>query len=84
MNGIDAEKVKDMKLLQALTEERDRIQKLTRKLPGLNAAIKALHVYNNGAPRKGRRLSAKSRAKIAAAQRARWARERQSRQNSRS
>ena len=85
MNGIDAEKVKDMNLLQALTEERDRIQKLTRKLPGLNAAIKALHVYNNGTPRKGRRLSAKSRAKIAAAQRARWARERsRNGQNSRS
>ena len=54
-------------IVKALIEERDR----------LNAAIAALQGVSNGASRKGfsRRgtMSAKARATIAAAQRARWA-----------
>ena len=53
-----------------LKKERDRVQ---RQLSGLDAALEAFAgVYRNGAqPR--RKLSAKGRARIAAAQRARWA-----------
>jgi len=55
-----------------LKQERDRVAK---QLSGLEAALTAFaNVYSNGQPsRKRRKMSAKSRAKIAAAQRARWA-----------
>ena len=59
-------------IVKQLKKERDRVQ---QQLSGLNAALEAFAgVYrgNNGiTPR--RRMSAKSRASIAAAQRARWA-----------
>ena len=56
-----------------LKKERDRVE---RQLSGLNAALTAFAgVYSGGKPvRKRRKMSAKSRAKIAAAQRRRWAR----------
>ena len=59
-------------ILNQLKKERDRVQK---QLAGLNAAISAFAgVYAGAKPtRKRRNLSAKARAKIAAAQRARWA-----------
>lgn len=64
MNGV----VKQLKM------ERDRVE---RQLSGLNAALAAfVGTYYGGKAkplRKKRKLSAKARAKIAAAQRARWA-----------
>lgn len=59
-------------ILKQLKVERDRVES---RLSGLNAALRAFaNVYSNGQPsRKRRKMSAKSRAKIAAAQRARWA-----------
>jgi hypothetical protein len=58
--------------VKQLKKERDRVQK---QLSGLNAALSAFAgVYTSTKPsRKRRKLSAKARAKIAAAQRARWA-----------
>lgn len=50
-------------LVKALIEERDR----------LNIAIAALQGVSNGASRPKRIISAASRARIVAAQRARWA-----------
>ena len=59
-------------LVKQLKQERDRVE---RQLTGLNAALTAFAgVYGGGKPsRKRRKMSAKSRAKIAAAQRRRWA-----------
>jgi hypothetical protein len=65
-------------VVKQLRKERGRVQK---QLSGLDAAIKAFaHVYNGTGTlgRKRRKMSAKSRAKIAAAQRARWAKFRKS------
>jgi hypothetical protein len=64
-------------LVKQLKHERDRVEK---QLSGLNAALTAFAgVYSKGQPiRKRRKMSAKSRAKIAAAQRARWAKYRKS------
>ncbi len=64
-------------LVKQLRKERDRVAK---QLSGMDAAIKAFAgVYSGGKPtRKRRKMSAKSRAKIAAAQRARWAKYRKS------
>ena len=60
-------------IVKQLKKERDRVE---RQLSGLNAALTAFaNVYGGGKPkRKRRKMSAKSRAKIAAAQRRRWAR----------
>jgi hypothetical protein len=60
------------KLLKQLKKERDQVQK---QLSGLNAAISAFAgVYAGTTPkRKKRTLSAAGRKRIAAAQRARWA-----------
>ncbi len=60
------------KLLKQLKKERDQVQK---QLSGLNAAISAFAgVYARTTPtRKKRTLSAAGRKRIAAAQRARWA-----------
>jgi hypothetical protein len=59
--------------VKQLKKERNHIQQL---LSGLNAALAAFAgVYRNTAGTKPRRkISAKGRARIAAAQRARWAR----------
>jgi hypothetical protein len=59
-------------IVRQLEKERDRVE---RQLSGLNAALTAFaNVYGGGKPsRKRRKISPKSRAKIAAAQRARWA-----------
>ncbi len=59
-------------LMTQLEKERDRLQ---RQVSGLNAAFAAFaRVYRgDGNPRPRRKLSAKARARIAAAQRARWA-----------
>ncbi len=59
-------------ILRQLKKERDRVEK---QLSGLNAALRAFAgVYGGSNPRgKRRKMSAKSRAKIAAAQRRRWA-----------
>jgi hypothetical protein len=64
-------------ILKQLKKERDRVEK---QLSGLNAALTAFaNVYSGGKPSRIRRkMSAKSRAKIAAAQRARWAKFRKS------
>jgi hypothetical protein len=65
-------------IVKQLKEERDRVE---QQLSGLNAALAAFAgVYRGTAKptRKRRKMSAKSRAKIAAAQRARWAKVRQS------
>ena len=59
-------------IMKQLREERDRVEK---QLSGLNAALTAFaNVYGGKVKptRKRRKMSAKSRAKIAAAQRARW------------
>jgi hypothetical protein len=57
--------------IKQLQRERDRVAK---QLSGLDAALKAFaRVYRGaGTVRRRRKMSAKSRAKIAAAQRARW------------
>ena len=58
--------------MRQLSKERDRVQ---QQLSGLNAALEAFAaVYrgNNGIKAR-RKMSAKGRASIAAAQRARWA-----------
>jgi hypothetical protein len=59
-------------IVKQLKTERDRV---ARQLTGLNAALAAFAgVYSGSKPRgKRRKMSARSRAKIAAAQRARWA-----------
>lgn len=59
-------------IVKQLKQERDRVQK---ELSGLNAALSAFAgSYSGTKPtRKGRKLSTEARAKIAAAQRARWA-----------
>jgi hypothetical protein len=64
-------------IIKQLKQERDRVEK---QLSGLNAALTAFaNVYGRGKPtRKRRKVSAKSRAKIAAAQRRRWAKFRKS------
>lgn len=58
-------------IVKQLKKERDRVEK---QLSGLNAAIAAFVGGYSGtrSARKRRPLSAKARAKIAAAQRARW------------
>ena len=53
-----------------LKTERDRVQ---QQLSGLNAALAAFAGVYNGAGTPRRKISAKGRARIAAAQRARWA-----------
>jgi hypothetical protein len=58
-------------IVKQLKQERDKVEK---QLAGLNAAISAFVAIYGGKPTRTRRkLSAKARAKIAAAQRARWA-----------
>jgi hypothetical protein len=59
-------------IVKQLKKERDRVE---QQLSGLNAALAAFAgVYRGTAkPTHKRRVSAKSRAKMAAAQRARWA-----------
>jgi hypothetical protein len=59
-------------IVKQLKTERDRVAK---QLSGLEAALAAFaSAYSGTKPsRKRRKMSAKSRAKIAAAQRARWA-----------
>jgi ABC-type phosphate transport system substrate-binding protein len=58
--------------VKQLKKERDRVRK---QLLGFETALTAFAIaYSGSTPsRKPRKLSAKSRAKIAAAQRARWA-----------
>jgi hypothetical protein len=64
-------------IVKQLKQERDRVAK---QLSGLEAALTAFaSAYSGTKPsRKRRKMSAKSRAKIAAAQRRRWARFRKS------
>jgi hypothetical protein len=65
-------------LIMQLKRERNRVE---RQLTGLNAALAAFAGVYRGTSkpgRKRRKLSAKARAKIAAAQRARWAKVRKS------
>jgi hypothetical protein len=65
-------------IVQQLKKERDSVEK---QLSGLNAALAAFaNVYRGTAKpvRKRRKMSAKDRAKIAAAQRKRWAKVRKS------
>jgi hypothetical protein len=61
-----------MGIVKQLKTERDRVE---RQLSGLNAALVAFATVYAGTAtkRKRRKMSAKSRAKMAAAQRARWA-----------
>jgi len=63
-------------IMKQLKKERDRVAK---RLSGMDAALRAFGVHSNGQPsRKRRKMSARSRAKIAAAQRRRWAKFRKS------
>ena len=63
-------------IVKQLKQERDRVEK---QLSGMDAALRAFAgVYSGGQPRKRRKMSARSRAKIAAAQRRRWAKVRKS------
>ena len=59
-------------IVKQLKQERDRVEK---QLSGLNAALTAFAgaIVVTKPIRKRRKMSAKSRAKIAAAQRRRWA-----------
>ncbi len=64
-------------MVKQLKKERDRVQK---QLSGMDAALRAFATVYGGSKARGKRrkMSAKSRAKIAAAQRARWAKVRKS------
>jgi hypothetical protein len=58
-------------IMRQLSQERDRLH---QQLSGLNAALEAFAgVYGNNGVKPRRKISAKGRASIAAAQRARWA-----------
>jgi hypothetical protein len=59
-------------ILKQLKKERAQVE---RQLSGLDAAIRAFASFYTGAKpgRKRRKMSAKGRARIAAAQRKRWA-----------
>jgi hypothetical protein len=59
-------------IVKQINKERDRLEK---QLSGLNAALAAFAGVYRGtkSTHKRRKMSAKSRAKIAAAQKARWA-----------
>ena len=62
------------RIVKELKKERDRVRK---QLLGLETALTAFaSAYNGSKPSRRRKLSAKSRAKIAAAQRKRWAKSR--------
>jgi hypothetical protein len=67
-------------IVKQLKKERDRVRK---QLLGLETALTAFaSAYSGSTPsRKRRKLSAKARAKIAAAQRARWAKVRAKQNN---
>jgi hypothetical protein len=67
-------------IVKELKQERDRVAK---QLSGLEAALTAFaSAYSGTKPsRKRRKMSAKSRAKIAAAQRRRWAKVRAKRKS---
>jgi hypothetical protein len=67
-------------IVKQLKQERDRVAK---QLSGLEAALTAFASAYSGTKhsRKRRKMSAKSRAKIAAAQRARWAKVRAKRKS---
>ena len=68
-------------IVKQLKKERDRVE---QQLSGLNAALAAFAGVYRGTVkprRKRRKLSAKSRAKIAAAQRARWAKVKSKKKN---
>jgi hypothetical protein len=67
-------------IITQLKKERDRVAK---QLSGMDAALRAFAgVYVGSKPtRKRRKMSAKSRAKIAAAQRQRWAKARAKRKS---
>ena len=61
-------------IMKQLKKERDRVEK---QLSGLNAALKAFaNVYSGTAINGKRQISAAGRKRIAAAQRARWAKSR--------
>ena len=62
-------------LIKELSRERDQLQ---RHLAGIDAALTAFAGVYTKPTRKRRKLSAESRAKIAAAQRRRWAKVRKS------
>jgi hypothetical protein len=62
-------------LIKELRREKDQLQ---RHLAGIDAALTAFAGAYTHPTRKRRKLSAKSRAKIAAAQRRRWAKVRKS------
>ena len=58
-------------IIQQLKQERDR---LTRQMQGITAALSAFSATYGSGPRTGRRkLTAVAKARIAAAQRQRWA-----------
>jgi hypothetical protein len=60
-------------IVKQLKKERDKVE---NQLSGLNAALAAFvgtYYGNGGKPRKKRTMSAAGRKRIAAAQRARWA-----------
>ena len=67
-------------IVKQLKAERDRVE---RRLSGLNAALVAFASVYGGTdkPARKRHVSAKSRAKMAAAQRARWAKVRAKRKS---
>ena len=59
------------RILEQLKREREQLKK---QLSGLNAAISVfVSVYSGAKPKRRRTMSAEARAKIAAAQRKRWA-----------
>ena len=65
-------------LVKQLSRERDHVQ---RKLSALNAALIAFAgAYRNGTATTRRKLSAKGRARIVAAQKARWKKQASKRQ----
>ena len=60
-----------MDIITALKSEKDKV---TRQLNGLNAALAAFAgTYKIGSSRPRRKMSAAARARISAAQKARWA-----------
>ena len=58
-----------MNIIATLKRERKKLQK---KVDGIDAAIKALHGDRRGGRKRGRKMSAATRAKMSKAQKKRW------------
>jgi hypothetical protein len=68
-------------IVKQLKKERDKVEKQLSALDAAVTAFAAVYRATGKPPHKRRKMSAKARAKIAAAQRARWAKVRAKRKS---